>query len=85
MTARKVNYADIAIAVRKEGKLTFGEIAARWNLSPSTAYAVLKIIPEAYPDIIRVGDTLMTPEHLEREVEEEGKEGKRREGRGRGE
>ena len=66
MTARKVNYADIAIAVRKEGKLTFGELATRWNLSPSTAYAVLKIIPEAYPDIIRVGDTLMTSEHLER-------------------
>ena len=59
MTARKVNYADIAIAVRKEGKLTFGELAARWNLSPSTAYAVLKIIPEAYPDIKRVGDTLV--------------------------
>jgi len=83
VTARKVNYADIAIAVRKEGKLTFGELAARWNLSPSTAYAVLKIIPEAYPDIIRVGDTLMIPEHLEREVEEEGREGKGREGRGR--
>jgi len=59
VTARKVNYADIAIAVRKEGKLTFGELAARWNLSPSTAYAVLKIIPEAYPDIKRVGDTLV--------------------------
>jgi len=59
VTARKVNYDAIAQTVREKGKLTFGEIAARWNLSPSTAYAVLKIIPEAYPDIKRVGDTLV--------------------------
>jgi hypothetical protein len=59
VTARKVDYDAIAQTVREKGKLTFGEIAARWNLSPSTAYAVLKIIPEAYPDIKRVGDTLM--------------------------
>ena len=59
MTARKVDYDAIAKTVREKGKLTLGEIAARWNLSPSTAYAVLKIIPEAYPDIKRVGDTLM--------------------------
>jgi len=58
VTARKVDYDAIAQTVREKGKLTFGEIAARWNLSPSTAYAVLKIIPEAYPDIKRVGDTL---------------------------
>jgi hypothetical protein len=66
VTARKVNYDAIAHTVREEGKLTFGELATRWNLSPSTAYAVLRIIPQAYPDIIRVGDTLMTSEHLER-------------------
>jgi len=59
VTARKVDYDAIAKTVREKGKLTLGEIAARWNLSPSTAYAVLKIIPEAYPDIKRVGDTLM--------------------------
>ena len=51
MTARKVDYNAIAQTVREKGKLTLGEIAARWNLSPSTAYAVLKIIPEAYPDL----------------------------------
>jgi len=73
VTTRKVNYAYIAYTVRKDGKLSFGELATRWNLSPSTAYAVLKIIPEAYPDIIRVGDTLMTVEHYEREVEKDGK------------
>jgi hypothetical protein len=70
VTARKVNYDAIAHTVRKEGKLTFGELATRWNLSPSTAYAVLRIIPQAYPDIIRVGDTLMTPEHVERAQEQ---------------
>ena len=73
MTARKVNYADIVHAVRKEGKLTFGQLATRWNLSPSVAYAILRIIPEAYPDIMRVGDALMTAKRFEREIEKEAK------------
>jgi hypothetical protein len=73
MTARKVNYAYIAHVVREEGKLTLGEIATRWNLSPSVAYAVLRIIPQAYPDIIRINDTLMTTKVYEREMEKEAK------------
>jgi hypothetical protein len=73
VTARKVNYADIVHAVRKEGKLTFGQLATRWNLSPSVAYAVLRIIPQAYPDIMRLGDALVTAKHFEREVEKEAK------------
>ena len=76
MATRKVNYAYIAHVVREEGKLTLGEIAIRWNLSPSVAYAILRIIPQAYPDIVRVGDTLMTTKELEKmEKEAKGKTG----------